>query len=268
MRIIVLTSSLRGLASYCIPRLAEEPEIEIAKVVYSEGQILNPRKQRRRKIKKTLKIGVLGALNGVRMRPWFTHDVHNRLNIEDLHTVAARLGILLERTPTINHQRTIDLFTEADANLGISLGNSYIGEQVFSVPEHGMINIHHEVLPQFQGAQSIIWQLYEGSLEMGYTIHKIDRHIDTGDILYQEKMPIHLKPTLRETVVYNYARLYEASDKGLAKVVKDFPQFAASAKPQVGGRSFTTPSFWQYLRMVRQHRRLYREQLKQPVTGS
>jgi methionyl-tRNA formyltransferase len=81
-------------------------------------------------------------------------------------------------------------------------------------------------------------------------------------------MTIHLKLTLRETVVYNYARLYEASAKGLAKVVKDFPQFADSAKPQAGGRSFTTPSFWQYLRMVYQHRRLYREQLKQTVTRS
>ena len=268
MRIVVLTSSFRGLASYCIPRLAEDPKIEIAMVVYSEGQNLNPQKQRRRKAKKTLKIGVLGALNGVRMRPWFTHDVYARLKIEDLPTVAGRFGILLERTPSINHQRTIDLFTEADANLGISLGNSYIGERVFSVPEYGMINIHHEVLPQFQGAQSIIWQLYEGSLETGYTIHKIDRRLDSGDILYQERMPIHLKPTLRETVVYNYARLYEASVKGLAKVVKDFPQFAASAKPQIGGRSFTTPSFWQYLWMVHQHRRLYREQLKQPVTRS
>ena len=69
MRIIILTSSRRGLASYCIPRLAEEPKIEIAMVVYSEGQILNPRKQRERKIKKTLKIGMLDVLNGVRMRP-------------------------------------------------------------------------------------------------------------------------------------------------------------------------------------------------------
>ncbi|MBV9452678.1 MAG: hypothetical protein JOZ19_00940 [Rubrobacter sp.] len=237
-------------------------------VVYSEEQNLNPQKQRRRKIKKTLKIGVLGALNGVRMRPWFTHEVHTRLNIEDLHTVAERFGIPLERTPCVNNSRTIDLFTEADAKLGISLENPYIGERVFSVPEYGMVNIHHEVLPQFQGAQSIIWQLYEGSLETGYTIHKIDRHIDTGDILYQERMPIRLKPTLRETVVYNYARLYEVSDKGIAKVLKDFPQFTASAKPQTGGRSFTTPSFWQYLRMLRQHRRLYREQLKQQITRS
>ncbi len=262
MRVAILTSSRRGFAAYCIPRLAEEPNIEIAMVVRNEGRSLDPWKQRKRKIKKTLEIGALGALNGIRMRPWFNEDVDNRLGVEDLETVVDRFGIRLETTPTINCQRTIDLFAEADAELGLSLGNTYIGERVFSLPKYGMLNIHHEVLPQFQGARSVIWQIYEGSIETGYTIHQIDSHIDTGDILYQEKMPIQLKPTLRETVSDNYARLYEASVEGLAKVISDFTEFAANAKSQVGGRSFTTPTFWQYLRMARQHRKLYREQLK------
>lgn len=261
MRVVVLTSLPRSLVSCCIPRLAEEPEIELAMIVYNEGQTVDLWKQRKRKIRKTLKIGPLGALNGVRIRPWF--DVSSRLNVEELDTVADRFGVRLERTPTINCQRTIDLFTEAGAELGLSLGNPYIGQQVYSIPEHGMINIHHEVLPQFQGAQSVIWQIYEGSTETGYTIHRIDRHIDTGDILYQETMPIQLKPTLEETVSASLVRLYEASAEGLVNVINNFNELAASAKPQGGGRSFTTPTFWEYLRMVRQHRRLYRRSLEQ-----
>jgi methionyl-tRNA formyltransferase len=262
MRVVVLTSLPRGLASYCIPRLAKEPKIELAMIVYNEGRPADPRKQRRRKIRKMLKIGPLGALNGVRMRPWFGDDVSSRLKIEGLDTVADRCGIRLERTPTINCQRTVDLFTEAGAELGLSLGNPYIGQQVYSIPGRGMINIHHEVLPRFQGAQSVIWQIYEGSTETGYTIHRIDDHIDTGDILYQETMPIRLHPTLGETVSANVARLYEASAEGLVDVINNFTELAASAKPQAGGRSFTTPTYWQYLRMVRQHRRLYRERIE------
>ena len=127
-----------------------------------------------------------------------------------------------------------------------------------------MINIHHEILPEFQGAQSIIWQVYEGTLMTGYTIHQIDRRIDTGDILYQERISIDLRPTLRETVSHNCARLYEASAKGLVNVIINYPELVANAVHQRGGRSFTTPAFWQYLRMVRQHRRLYRENVHQP----
>ncbi len=121
--------------------------------------------------------------------------------------------------------------------------------------------LHHEVLPRFQVAQSVTWPIYEGLTETGYTTHRIDRRIDTGDILYQEKMPLQLKPTLGETVNANVSRLYEASVEGLVGVVNTFTELAASAKPQAGGRSFTTPTFWQYLRMVRQHRKLYRQSL-------
>ena len=121
--------------------------------------------------------------------------------------------------------------------------------------------LHHEALPRFQGAQSVTWPIYEGSTETGYTMHRIDRLIDTSDILYQEKMPLQLKPTLGETVNANIARLYEASAGGLVDVVNNFTELAASAKPQAGGRSFTTPTFWQYLRMVRQPGKFYRQSL-------
>ena len=259
MRVAILTSSFSGLASFCIPRLVEEPEIEISMVIYNEGRILNPCKERRHKMKKILNLGLLGAINGLRMRHWFKEGVQSLLKIERLDVVASRFGIRLEKTPAINCQRTVNLFLEANAKLGLSLGNTYIDERIFSIPQYGMINIHHEALPQFQGAQSIIWQIYQGSLETGYTIHKINRDIDGGDILYQEKLPIELKPTFRETVTYNSSRLYEVSVKGLVNVVKRYPEFLVNVKPQVAGQAFTTPTFWQYLRMVRQYRKLYQE---------
>ncbi len=118
--------------------------------------------------------------------------------------------------------------------------------------------LHHEVLPRFQGAQSVNWPIYEGSTEAGYTMHRIDRRIDTGGILYQEKMPLQLKPSLGETVNADVSRLYEASVEGLVDVINNFTELAASAKPQAGGR---TPTFWQYLRMVRQPRKPYRQGL-------
>lgn len=259
MRVVILTSSFHGLASYCIPFLMKESKIEIAMIIYNEGQVFDAQKGHKRTIRKVFKIGPLGAINGIRMRRWFREDTIGYLNIERLDIVAKKFGIPLKRTSSINCQRTIDLFNEANPELGLSLGNGYIGRSIFLIPKYGMINIHHEVLPQFQGAQSIIWQIYEGSSETGYTIHQIDSHIDTGEILYQERMSIELKPTLHETVSYNYARLYEASVKGLVKVIKNYNVFKINAKEQIGGRTFTTPNFWQYVRMFYNHKRLYKE---------
>ena len=68
---------------------------------------------------------------------------------------------------------------------------------------------------------------------------------------------------------YNYARLLRASVDGLIHVATKYPELAAAAKPQVGGRSFTTPTISEYRQMVRQHERLYRQQMNErnPMAG-
>jgi len=237
----------------------------VTMVVYAGEANLNPKKQRRRKWAKVRKIGLLGALNGIRMRRWYREDVTEQRNIEDLELLTKRLNVPFKRTPTINCEETVNLFAAAQADLGLSLGNSYIGERVFRSLIHGMINVHHELLPEFRGAQSVIWQIYQGSSETGYTIHQIDNQIDRGKILYQERLRLELLPTLRQTVSHNYARLYEESAKGLVKLIRSYSDFSAAAKSQAASvHTFTTPSFWQYLRMIHQHRKLYKTQTKRP----
>ena len=71
----------------------------------------------------------------------------------------------------------------------------------------------------------------------------------------------YLQPTLRETVSHNCARIREAASKGLPYVVSHYPELAAQSRPQSGGRTYTTPSFWQFLRIWWQHRKLYRQSL-------
>jgi len=255
-RLVLLTSDPQGIASLAIPRLLEAPGLEIVRLVLCEGHVSDPWRNRRRKLEKTLRIGPLGALNGVRMRRWYRENVQRILGIEPLEEVAQRHRLEIERTLTINCGRTREIFTQARADLGISLGNAYIGRRVFSIPRLGMINIHHELLPGFRGAQGVIWQLYQGSRETGYTIHQIDEHIDTGGILHQERLPIRFRGSLEETVSESYAKVYEASVAGLVHTLRHYDELRASARPQGPGRSYTTPSIWQFLRILREHRRL------------
>jgi methionyl-tRNA formyltransferase len=253
-KVILLTSLREGFPALCIPPLANEAGIEITMIVFSHGFASNPRKASVRRLKKAMRIGLLGSLNGVRMRPWFNEDVCRLTGTTTVEELSHQLGLRLETTPSINAPTTIELFTEAKADLGISLGNSYISARVFGIPRLGMINVHHE-LPQYRGAQSAIWQLYDGSVETGFTIHQIDRHIDTGKVLYRETLPIDLRPTLRATVAHTCAQLFMESALRLPTVVRDYEVYSAAAREQAGGRTYTTPSIWQYLRMVRAHRR-------------
>jgi methionyl-tRNA formyltransferase len=260
MRIAILTKSLQGFASVCLPLLAAEREIEIAIIIYDQGRVMQKGKHISRKAKKVLKVGPLGALNGIRMRSWFREDVHAVLKPAPLDRLAARLGLYFETTPGINSQRTNELLSMAEADLGISLENDYIRERIFSIPTYGMINVHHEILPQFQGAQSLIWQIYQGSNETGFTIHQLNRQIDKGNILHRESLPIDFHSTLKRTVVNNYARLLEQSAIALPGVIKNYPKLISYSTPQnEAGRTFTTPTIWQYMKMVRQHRTLVKK---------
>ena len=255
-RVVVLSSQRTGFASYCLPALLASPRIEVAAVIFSEGVTRKSWQKRWRKLKKTLDIGVLGALNGIRMRRWYQLD--ERLRLETLDEIAARTGVPFETIPSLFDGRAAELCRAANADVGLSLGNGYIPERVFAAPRLGTINIHHEMLPAFQGAQSVVWQLYEGSSRTGFTIHKIDRRIDTGEILYQEELEIAFGATIEATVRETYARLWETSRTALVRVCEDFEEVAGHGRAQGPGRNFTTPNWWQFRRMMRNHAKLAR----------
>jgi len=239
-----------------LPILFDCKAIEIVMVVVSEGKISSRGKYLRKRLKKICRIGFPGALNGIRMRKWYTDAMRKYCSIINAEEFCKTHQIPFERVPYTNSEETKNIFRTSGADIGLSLGNDYISGKIFSIPKYGMLNVHHELLPDYQNAQSIIWELYNGSTDTGYTIHKIDQHIDTGAILLQEKMPIIFRNNLADTVAYNYAQLFEHSAKGLATVFDNFEKYFSEARPQAQGRSYTTPSWRQFLHMLRQFRKL------------
>jgi len=256
MRIIILTSSPRGIASRVLPELCKNKRIDIAGVVLAYGVSPNRKRYLWRKIQKTLKIGVLGALNGVRIRDWYADN-----DVNDIQILCERLGVEFTETPYINCDTTKEIFRKLEADIGLSLGNGYISENVFLIPKYGMINLHTELLPDFQGAQSVIWPIYEKRKHTGFTIHQIDRGIDTGQILFQEKYPIEFSPELRETVRKNLDIARGKIPSAFSYVCENYESLKEQAILQTGGKSYTTPSIWQFLRMLKNHHELYKESL-------
>jgi methionyl-tRNA formyltransferase len=122
-----------------------------------------------------------------------------------------------------------------------------------------MINVHGEILPRFQGAASVIWAIHEGIPETGFTIHEVEKTIDTGRILYQEKFPLEFADDLETTVQRNIVEIGRRVPSALAKVVADYPRCYAEGSIQEGGTSFTTPTLHQFLHMRRQFERLRSE---------
>ena len=254
MKVVILTTSVRGTASKALTTLCNRKDIDVVKVVLASGGTPNRKRSMKRKYKKICKIGIFGALNGFRMRDWYSyHDV------DHIESLCNTFNVELSKSPFINCEETREMFRESRADLGLSLGCGYIAKSVFSIPKYGMINIHTEILPDFQGAQSIIWPLYEGVQETGFTIHQIDDKIDTGVILFQERFSIKIYPTLRRTVEKNLMVTRQKLPDALAYVCENYIALKAKAIPQEKGRSYTTPSVWQFFRMLINHKAMYKE---------
>jgi methionyl-tRNA formyltransferase len=251
MKLIVLTSDRFGTASNCLPSIHVSPEHSITRVIVSRGQSANRSLAWQRKLKKIRQIGVLGALNGVRMRSWYQGEA------TDLVLLCERLGIPVFETDCTNSEETVRLFKDATPDLGLSLGNGYISPRVFSVPKHGMINVHGERLPEYQNAQSIIWPIYHLEITTGLTIHQIERSIDTGKILYREEYPIVFCDKLAHTVQKTIEVTRQRVPGAVRYVCDNYETLLRDARTQDNGRKFTTPSIQQFLRMVRNNTVLY-----------
>ncbi len=62
-------------------------------------------------------------------------------------------------------------------------------EQIAKARE-GAFNLHMAPLPEYRGASQFSFALLEGQTAFGTTIHRMDRHIDHGDILFEKRFPI------------------------------------------------------------------------------
>jgi methionyl-tRNA formyltransferase len=71
-------------------------------------------------------------------------------------------------------------------------------EVVWKMPLHGTLNLHASLLPQYRGAAPINWAIINGEKETGVTTFFINEIIDTGRILFTERLSINEEETAGE----------------------------------------------------------------------
>ena len=88
-----------------------------------------------------------------------------------------------------------------NADLFVVVAFRMLPEVVWGMPELGTINLHASLLPQYRGAAPINWAIINGEKETGVTTFFIEREIDTGDVIEQNKVTISENMTVGE--LYN-----------------------------------------------------------------
>ncbi len=77
-----------------------------------------------------------------------------------------------------------------EATLQIVVAFRMLPEVVWNMPKNGTFNLHASLLPQYRGAAPINWAVINGEKESGVTTFFLQHKIDTGDIIFQERVSI------------------------------------------------------------------------------
>ena len=113
-----------------------------------------------------------------------------------LSRIADHLGVPLLRTWRINddHSR-IDLAELRPAAAVMASFNQIVNAPTLRIPQHGFINIHPSLLPQYRGPEPVYWVIADGADRTGITLHRAVPKVDAGPILAQAEVAVDPRDT-------------------------------------------------------------------------
>lgn len=148
-----------------------------------------------------------------------------------VHMLAQERGIQV-LTP-LNFKDPADRETFKSHAIDVAIVAAYgliLPQEILDTPTYGCINIHGSLLPRWRGASPIQHAIWKGDHETGIGIMQMERGLDTGPVIAEEKCPI--------TATTNAATLHDdLADMGARMIVKCLDQIAEtktapSATPQ------------------------------------
>jgi len=142
----------------------------------------------------------------------------NWFNYTDLEELAQKFNTPLLTTKDINSYQAKNFLNKLKPDLGIVCLTEIIKDYIFTIPKFGCLNYHNGLLPKYRGSACIFWQLYYKD-SIGYTIHEIDRGIDSGSIILKKEISYKKKDNLAKTIIYLKRKMSKDCAKEIVRII-------------------------------------------------
>ncbi len=115
----------------------------------------------------------------------------HKLTNSPIHELALQHGLKVVTPKTLRSAEAQKEFADfhADAAVVVAYG-LLLPQEILDAPKFGCLNIHPSLLPKWRGAAPIQRPIMEGDAETGITIIKMDKGLDSGDMICQEKFAL------------------------------------------------------------------------------
>lgn len=143
----------------------------------------------------------------------------------DVKKYAVEQGLKILQPEKLKNEAFLDELRALQADLFVVVAFRMLPEVVWNMPPLGTINLHASLLPNYRGAAPINWAVINGEKETGVSTFRLQHEIDTGNIIFREKITIDEK----DNVGIVYKKLMDIGAPVLLKTVNamadgNFPQ--------------------------------------------
>ncbi|MDR3111627.1 MAG: methionyl-tRNA formyltransferase [Elusimicrobiota bacterium] len=121
----------------------------------------------------------------------------------------------------------------ADIGVVVSYGK-LLSEEVFTATKSKVFNIHFSLLPKYRGASPVQYSLINNDKETGVTSFFVEKKLDCGDIIAQEKIAI----SKDENAKTLFDKLIPLGVSVMDKAIALLQTNGFKAKPQIGEATF------------------------------
>jgi methionyl-tRNA formyltransferase len=151
-----------------------------------------------------------------------------KMNESAVKQYAVENGLKILQPEKLKSPEFLEELRSLHTDLQVVVAFRMLPEAVWNMPPKGTLNLHASLLPQYRGAAPINWVLINGEKESGVTTFFLKHEIDTGDILFTEKVTL----TGHETAGELHDRLMHKGAGLLVKTVKGVESGRYNEHPQ------------------------------------
>ena len=156
-------------------------------------------------------------------------------------------AIPVHSVPSINAQACRDLLTELKPDVVAVYGTRLLSRQTLAAVSAPFINYHAGITPKYRGQDPAYWALATGDAEhAGVTIHLVDQGVDTGAVLYQERVVFGPGDTLG---TYQHVQAATALPLFAAAIEDALANRLAPVAVDLPSMQWFPPTIWTYVRI-------------------
>jgi methionyl-tRNA formyltransferase len=159
-----------------------------------------------------------------------------KINISAVKQLALLKGLPILQPEKLKDEGFVSTLRSFKADLQVVVAFRMLPEIVWNMPPLGTINLHGSLLPDYRGAAPLNWPIINGDTETGLTTFLLRQEIDTGNILFQERIKIGPEDTVGElhdrAMKMGAALLLKTIDALAEGTAKPIPQDLLTINPQ------------------------------------